>query len=263
MRITIDSDKRKFFEKKVWRSTRKAFVKCRQALVDHSGDTDPERLKLFSSYFLDIKPMTEHINQVWGDIGGRYGYDTEKKLKSLKSKTPEMELKADAKKLTEWKEKMKKYSAERSLAKVKAIMTTEQEAINRVIDSVIQESLDQGLGIIETRRLLTHDLSGEKMLEMENWQAQRIAMTEVGSAQNTGSFEAAQENSEGVKKVWLFIPGKKTFREEHAAFGAEDDSTGGRGMDEEYAPGLQYPGDPNGTAEEIINCYCTIGYEVE
>jgi hypothetical protein len=70
---------------------------------------------------------------------------------------------------------------------------------------------------------------------------------------------AAQENSEGVSKVWMFIPGMKTFREKHQEF----EAMGPQPMDHEYAPGLKYPGDENGSAEEVINCYCSISYEVD
>jgi hypothetical protein len=259
MRITPDLDKKKFFERKVFRQTQKVFVKCREAVVNHSEHTDPERLKAFVATLLNVVPMKEHLDNVWSDVGGRFAYDTQRKLNKKKSGNPDLELKADSEQLKQWKERMKKYSAERSLAKAKAIMTTEQEAINKVIDSVIQESLDQGLGIQETRKLLTSDLSGEQMLEMENWQAQRIAMTEVGGAQNTGSFEAANENPEGTKKIWMFIPGQKSFRENHQEY----EGLGAVDMDYEFAPGLQYPGDENGSAEEVINCYCSIIYETE
>jgi len=85
-------------------------------------------------------------------------------------------------------------------------------------------------------------------------------MTEVGGASNTGSFMAAQENSEGVKKEWIHIPGLKTSRDNHAGF----ESMGPVEMDYEYAPGLKYPGDPDcNDPEEIINCYCSIGYVIE
>lgn len=246
--------------KRYWRTTRQLFAAIRQPIIDRSEHTDPANLKALLPVLLQPEPMQKHIDAMWSKIGGKYYYDTASKLKSGKESIPEMEYKIDKEKLTAAEQRMYLYSNARSLQKTKSIMTTYEESINRVIDSVIQESLDEGLGIIESRRLLTHDLKGEEMLQMENWQAQRISMTEIGSAQNTGSFEAAQDNKEGVLKHWIFIPGMKTFREEHQGF----DVMGDVEMDYEYAPGLQYAGDPDcNDAEEVINCFCSIGYSVD
>jgi hypothetical protein len=30
-----------------------------------------------------------------------------------------------------------------------------------------------------------------------------------------------------------------------------------------FSNGLQYPGDPSGLGEEVINCRCTIGYKIK
>lgn len=259
MRITPDIEKRKFFERKVARLTKRVLVRCRQSVIDLSQHTDPDRLKQHIAFLLNPEPMQKHLDEVWGMVGGRFGYDTEKLLRKRKSVIPDMETKA-ADDLKKWENKMRAYSAERSLAKAKREMTTVQKSINKVIDLVIQKSLDDGLGILDTRKLLTNDLVGDVMLEMEKWQADRIAMTEVGSAQNTGSFMAVSEDPEGVKKVWMFIPGRKTFRENHQQFEAD----GPQAMDHEYFPGLKYPGDPEcEDGSETINCFCSITYSTE
>ena len=33
-------------------------------------------------------------------------------------------------------------------------------------------------------------------------------------------------------------------------------------MDDEFANGLQYPGDPDGDPEEVYNCRCSLVYDV-
>lgn len=255
MRIQPNTDYNKRMARKYWRLTRAVFVKCRQQVIDMSEHTDPDRLKARVKELLDPEPMKKHIIDLWGEVGGRVGNDMESVLTLQKSGNPGFEIKA---KRTDWDEKMKRYAAERSLKKLELIMSTEAEAINKVIDIVIQESLDGGLGIVETRKLLTSNLAGEEMLAMENWQAQRIAMTEVGSAQNTASFQAAQEYGD-AKKQWVFIPGMKTFRANHQGF----ESMGPVSMDYEFTSGLKHPGDPNGAAEEVINCYCGLDILVE
>jgi len=255
MRIIPNDTVNKRYVKKYWRELRKTLVLTRAGVLDRAEHVDPERLKEYLPALLDSKPMKEQIINLWGEVGGKFGNDTQNMLKAKKAEIAGIEFKSDK---DQWTEKMRKYSAQRTAKKVEAIMSTESEAINKVIDSVLERSLTDGLGIPETRRLMRDSLD-EELTTIENWQAQRIAMTEVGSAQNTSSYLAAQENSEGVKKIWMFMPGMKTFRENHQGF----EEMGPVEMDYEFAPGLTYPGDPNGAAEEVINCYCTIAYETE
>jgi len=255
MRIEPNDILKKQITKRYWKELRRTFVLCRQSVLDKAAHVDPVNLKDYVSGLLNDEPMKKKYLDIWELVGGKFGYDTENLIKLKKSGLAEIEHKAERAK--DWTERMRRYAAERSLQKLDAIMTTEQEAINIVIDNVIKRTLDEGMGIVESRKLMVESL-GRDLVELEKWQAQRIALTEVGSAANTGSFLAAQENSEGVKKVWGFVPGRKTFRENHQQFEAD----GPKSMDFEYAPGLAYPGDPRGAAEEVINCYCTILYEV-
>jgi hypothetical protein len=250
MIIELDDRLRKKLARKYWLLTRRTLVKCREAVVNLSEFTDPDRLKDRVHDLLNDEPMKKLIIDLWGDVGGMYAKDIDTLLGAKKNNGVKIETKAPRK---DWNELMKKYAAERSLKKLQSIMNTEEEAINAVIDQVIQKSLDKGLGIAETRTLLKKDLTGEALTSIENWQAQRIAVTEVGSAQNTGAYLASKEYSNEVKKQWVFIPGAKSFRDNHRGFEAE----GLKDMDYEYVSGLKHPGDPNGSAEEVINCYCS------
>jgi hypothetical protein len=255
MRIIANSSLKQKYVRKAWRETRKVLIKVRQPVLDMAENTSLEHLKTMIPHLLQVQSMNDHLVKIWQEVGGRFAFDTEKKIIRGKKKAQA----DDEAKLSDWQRRMKVYASERSLLKAQAILNTEQEAINRVIDGVIKQTLDEGLGIIESRRLLKDQLESE-LTTIENWQAQRIAMTEVGSAQNTGSFQAAQENSEGVMKEWMFIPGLKTYRENHQEF----EAMGPQNMDYDYDTingGLQFPGDENGTAEQTINCYCSIVYD--
>ena len=252
--IQINDRLMKRYAKGYWRQFQRALAVSRAAIVERSEILSPEELKQRVETLLNPEPVMSVMMDAWMKVGGKFGYDTHSKIRAKKSGVPPMEYKADE--LEIWEGKMRKYASERSLSKLGAIMTTEQEAINGVIDNVIAQVAKDGLGIPETRSLMKRMLRDE-LLQIENWQAQRIAMTEVGSAANTGSYEAANE-VEGVKKQWMFIPGLKTFRASHQGFEAE----GPKDMNYEYAPGLRHPGDVNGSAEHVINCYCSIGYIV-
>ncbi len=108
--------------------------------------------------------------------------------------------------------------------------------------------------------------SGESIEEMvsevdESYQAsertQTIAETEVVAASNFGSVEAAKASDMALNKVWMSMHDART-RPDHAD--ADEQEVG---MDEPFVVGgeaLMYPGDPAGSAGNIINCRCTIYY---
>lgn len=87
--------------------------------------------------------------------------------------------------------------------------------------------------------------------------AQTVARTEVISANNKAGMEAAKQA--GMRyKVWLTALDERT-RPWHA-------EADGRTvpMDEPFiinGEELQFPGDPNGSPENIINCRCTMTYK--
>ena len=232
----------------------------REPVVQLAEHTDPERLKERLPYLLNPERMNKHLIEMWSKVGGRFGSETETALKNAKSGIPVMEWKEDSRQLELWENRMKAYAAERSLKKAKKILTTEQEAINNLIDQVIEQAKTEGMGIPETRRLMQDVLKGDEMVAIENYQAERIARTEVGSASNTASFQAAMENPEGVTKGWL-ISGLKNMRESHIFYGSMGDLMP---MNYEYNTGLKFPQDPDcPLAEDVINCRCTIIYNVD
>ncbi len=195
--------------------------------------------------------MTEQLTGLWGKVGGRCAYDMDKMINRNR--------KAAKRELSEHEANMRAYASQRSLQKVKKILTTEEEAINRVISSVIDQANASGMSVVNTRRLLVDSLEGDEMMTIENWQAQRIALTEVNSAGNYGSFEELR--MEGVKgqKSWI-TSGRSNVRDSHR----EHESLGWVDSDYDYATNLQFPGDPDcDIAEEVCNCHCTYLFEIE
>lgn len=265
MKIVPNIKLRETLYRRYWRATRNVLIQVRQSVVDKADHLDPERLKEETYELLNARIMNDHLIDLWSHVGGRFGFDTEKLFNQSKSESSGIEQKdvitlvgsnkkpvKSAKVLTEWQANMRRYAAERSLEKTKAILTTQQQAINKVIDDVIKEaqSGDVWLSIPDTRNLLKERLSSE-LTTIENWQAERIARTEVNGASNTGSFEAAKENAEGCLKEWI-TSGLPNTRESHLAY----EALGQVELDYDYASGLQFPGDENcQDGGDIINCY--------
>jgi hypothetical protein len=257
MRIVIDQNIKNTLIKRYWKETRKALSISRQSIADKVEYVDPDRLKTYVKDLLNPAPIKSLILDIWGNVGGKYANDTIKRI-TLKSGVPVIEYKDQQSDI--WKERMRIYSAERSLKKVEAIMSTQEELINNVIDNVIDQVNSEGLGIVQARNLLKEQLSGDAMTELENYQAERIARTEVNGASNTGSFEAAKESGLDMQKIWIHSGNLgKGYRQEHVDFATMEPQE----MDYQYAENLEFPGDENADPGQIINCRCTIGYNVD
>lgn len=97
------------------------------------------------------------------------------------------------------------------------------------------------------------------VLDMNKTSAIRNARTTVTSAQNKGRMDMLHDAAEkGVimRKGWsAHIDGRE--RSFHADLDGDFVD-----MDDEFANGLQYPGDPDGEPEEVYNCRCSLVYDV-
>lgn len=123
-----------------------------------------------------------------------------------------------------------------------------------IIDEVsrmVNRSIEQAETIIDLSTAIQSVVNSN---DFYYWQAERIARTEVGSALNQASEVAVNELGIEVDKRWVAgMDGRE--RESHAQANGEI-----VGKDEVFSNGLLYPHDPNGDAEEVINCRCVVQY---
>ena len=116
---------------------------------------------------------------------------------------------------------------------------------------VLQQAFNDGLGEEETADLLA------EVIEMEDWQLERIARTEGHTAANIGSHEAAEATGADLVKEWASTEDSRTRPTHVEADGQRQE------MDNPFLVGeawLDFPGDPEGPAEEVINCRCVVLY---
>jgi hypothetical protein len=100
--------------------------------------------------------------------------------------------------------------------------------------------------------------------------ATTIARTELIGAVNGGSHavaalvaEASGPDEPALLKIWLTAEDEKV-RDSHADAGDTYGAGSGIPLDEPFEVGddaLMYPGDQDGSAEEVINCRCAVSYE--
>jgi HK97 family phage portal protein len=86
-----------------------------------------------------------------------------------------------------------------------------------------------------------------------------IARTEVGAASSAAIDLASEQFTDATgiefEKTWISSRDDRV-RDSHAALDGETVE-----MDDTFSNGLRYPGDPEGPAEEAIQCRCAVAYE--
>lgn len=116
---------------------------------------------------------------------------------------------------------------------------------------ILQTSFEEGMSEKETADLLADKI------EMEDWELERIARTEGHTAANVGSDAAAEATGADLVKEWAATEDSRTRPSHVEADGQRVE------MDEPFRVGdswLDFPGDPDGAADEVINCRCVVLY---
>ena len=146
---------------------------------------------------------------------------------------------------------MSAWMADAGARKITQIAYTTRENIRTIIESGIQSGLSER-DIAKQIREIAPTKSASR--------AQTIARTEVHAASQASAQEVAEQSGLAMVKVWVASNGERT-RPDH------DDADGQRvGMNEAFEVGgesLMYPGDPMGSAAQVINCRCAVVYELE
>ena len=154
------------------------------------------------------------------------------------------------------------------------IFPLDQKAVVDAIqnDTKLSESLYTKLGhdITDLKKKITGEISrglssGQMFSEISrniaSWaripknNAMRITRTEAHRIQCKATADAqhkAKEKGADVVKQWDSTLDSKT-RESHVAMDGEVAE-----LDDTFSNGLEYPGDPKGSAEEVINCRCAL-----
>lgn len=133
---------------------------------------------------------------------------------------------------------------------------------NELYSSIVRlvaRGLDQGSSIPDIAALVRRALITSGNDSYAN-RATTVARTETIGATNAGSFASAQALAEVIgdpnpQKVWLATDDARTRDTHRIADGQRVSLT------EAFLVGgfpLQFPGDPSGPPQEVINCRCTI-----
>lgn len=121
------------------------------------------------------------------------------------------------------------------------------------IQDAVSKGRAEGDGVGSIAKRIREDVFGG---EITKSRATTIARTETIGALNEGEMIAAQESGVIRSKEWL-SQGDSKVRDGHDIDGEVVS------VDAQFSNGLEYPGDQRGTADNVINCRCTVLYSDE
>lgn len=135
------------------------------------------------------------------------------------------------------------------------IQTVRQSLIDYLLKE-IANGMDEGLTIREVSARIQKLVNSRKFYR---WQALRIARTETTASANYGASVAAEQSDYVLEKVWISSHDARTRRrpdDKYDHYVMEGVVTDEKGVFEVQGDFLRFPGDPLGSAGNIINCRC-------
>lgn len=151
--------------------------------------------------------------------------------------------------------------------KITQIVGTTADQALRIINQAMADAVADGLSEIQTGALIQARML-EVGAQLTRLRSRVIARTEAHSASTAATQAAAEATEIPMKREWVSSMGERTRR---IGDGAAFDHAAANGlivgMNEPFiVPGkfnpesIMYPGDPNGSAGNIINCRCICAY---
>lgn len=158
-----------------------------------------------------------------------------------------------------WTTYMNNYAQTVAGKRIVSITEETKRIILRYIQAAIDEGVNEGYGTDVIARNIKKILI-EKGVEISTWRAKMIARTEVVGASNVGAMEGARSLGQPMQKIWISTRDART-RDTHAA--AEGLTVEINDRFDVGGEMLDCPGDPSGSAENVINCRCAVAFKVK
>jgi len=143
-------------------------------------------------------------------------------------------------------------------SKVTQITGTTIEQAQKIIQEATAEAIGLGYDEKQTARLIQQRIA-EDGGTLSRLRSRVISRTESHAASNASTQMAAVASGLPMMKEWVASISDRT-REDHAIANGQVVK-----MDEPFIVGgeqLMYAGDPSGSAEQVINCRCSIVYSL-
>lgn len=204
-----------------------------------------EQIKDVQAY-IDAASIKKAYNDVYQTVGKDFAAKTYNAVKPL-AKAKDDSLK------DEWSKQMERYLDTYAATRVVAVANQTGVRFKREISKTINDGIQRGLSIDDIKRNLVRSVEN-----MTATRARVIARTEVVGASNQGSLIGAQSSGINLNKQWITAHNKVPPRPAHKK--ADGQTVG---LYEQFTVGgekMNSPGDVTASAENVINCRCTVIY---
>jgi hypothetical protein len=158
-----------------------------------------------------------------------------------------------------WNAYMTDYAKTKAGSRIVSITEETKRQVLKYVREVINSGIEQGLGTNEIAAAIRKTLS-EQGLDINTWRARMIARTEVVGASNAGAIEGARTLGQPMQKIWITTRDNRTREAHMDVDGQMKDIEDTFDVDGER---LDCPGDPAGSADNIINCRCAVAFKVK
>lgn len=156
-------------------------------------------------------------------------------------------------------EAQRQWIARHGAQHVTQISGTTFEQAMALINKAVADAVTEGLGTAATAALIKRRMAQQAVV-MSSFRARMIARTEAHTAANAANHEAALASGVITQQEWVSSADERTRLDHMDANGQTV------GIREKFNVGgelLEYPGDPNGSAGNIINCRCVAVHVVD
>jgi len=196
---------------------------------------------------VDDEPIVKRYEEMYTDTGVYFGMKERRMFKSEDEIYRGLLV-----------EEMLKYARSDKIAQnIQIVGDTSREIIQRLIRQLVPEVIEEASGMQQAATML-RDRIESQWHTYARFRTERIVRTEITTASNAGSLKGIRSTGIPVKKVWAAAFSSNT-RDQHA------EANGQKVKEEEYfivnGEQMEHPGDPSGSAGNVINCRCAMTYE--
>jgi hypothetical protein len=215
------------------------------------GEIPLNNISLSNYQILVYSNITEDkIKEMFVDIYTTVGYDYNKRIKKEIERTTKNVLFSDS-----FLQDILVFLSGEGGAKIVSVRGTLIEDIIKAIE----DKLKNDTSLINLQNAIYEIV--QRSQQFYKWQALRIARTETTFASAYAAMRAASQSNFEMTKEWIAAKDDRTRKDHRLENGQIVDFNDPFIMND--GSQLQYPGDPKGTAAQVINCRCTIAFKAK
>jgi hypothetical protein len=230
---------------------RKAYRVVQKHIKKILGEIPLNNISLSNYQILVYSNITEDkIKEMFIDIYTTVGYDYNKRIKKEIERTTKNVLFSDS-----FLQDILVFLSGEGEAKIVSVRGTLIEDIIKAIE----DKLKNDTSLINLQNAIYEIV--QRSQQFYKWQALRIARTETTFASAYAAMRAASQSNFEMTKEWVAAKDDRTRKDHRLENGQIVDFNDPFIMND--GSQLQYPGDPKGTASQVINCRCTIAFKAK